>query len=88
LVKVNLKNSSILPKKLTLIFYTLGDVSNATQVFWMWPRGTKSLEFKEGTKVYLVHQKQVDTVMTGKRIDSEKPFLVVDRNSENRIYKF
>jgi hypothetical protein len=47
-IKFKFKNSSILPKKLTLISYTPGDNGNGTQGFWMWPGGTKEFSFKAG----------------------------------------
>lgn len=70
-VTFKFKNSSIFPKKLTLISYTPGDGGNGTQGFWMWPGGTKEFSFKEGTKLYLANQKQVGVVMGGNRIDTK-----------------
>jgi hypothetical protein len=87
-VKFKFKNSSILPKKLILISYAPEDVGNGTQAFWMWPGGTKEFSFKEGTKLYLANQKQVDKVMGGNRIDTEKPFLIVTEASFDKVYKF
>ncbi len=81
------KNSSIFPKKLTLISYTPGDSGNGTEGFLMWPGGTKKFSFKEGTKLYLANQKQVGVVMKGNRIDNEKPFLVVTKESGGKVYK-
>ncbi len=87
-IKFKFKNSSIFPKKLTLISYTPGDTGNGTQGFWMWPGGTKEFSFKEGTKLYMADQKQVDTVMGGNRIDNQKPFLIVTRETADRTIKF
>jgi hypothetical protein len=87
-IKFKVKNSSIFPKKLTLISYTPGDGGNGTQGFWMWPGGTKEFSFKEGTKLYMANQKQVDTVMGGNRIDNQKPFLVVNKETANQTIKF
>jgi hypothetical protein len=87
-IKFKFKNSSIFPKKLTLISYTPGDNGNGTQGFWMWPGGTKEFSFNEGTKLYMANQKQVDTVMGGNRIDNEKPFLTVTRETASQTIKF
>jgi hypothetical protein len=87
-IKFKFKNSSILPKKLILISYTPGDMGNGTQAFWMWPGGNKEFSFKEGTKLYMANQKQVDTVMGGNRIDNEKPFLTVTRETADQTIKF
>jgi hypothetical protein len=87
-IKFKFKNSSIFPKKLTLISYKPGDGGNGTQGFWMWPGGTKEFSFKEGTKLYMANQKQVDTVMGGNRIDNQKPFLVVNKETANQTIKF
>jgi hypothetical protein len=54
----------------------------------MWPGGNKEFSFVEGTKLYLANQKQVDTVMGGKRIDNEKPFLTVIRETADQTIKF
>ncbi len=86
-IKFKFKNGSVFPKKLTLISYTPGDNGNGTQGFWMWPGGTKEFRFKEGTKLYMADQKQVDIVMGGNRIDNEKPFLVVTKETANQTYK-
>jgi hypothetical protein len=87
-IKFKFKNSSIFPRKFTLISYTPDDKGNGTQGFLMWPGGTKNFSFKEGTKLYLANQKQVDIVMSGNRIDSEKPFLIITKESRDKVYKF
>jgi hypothetical protein len=87
-IKFKFKNNSIFPKKLTLISYTPGDSGNGTQGFWMWPGGTRDFSFREGTKLYIANQKQVDRVMGGNRIDNQKPFLVVTKETTNQMYKF
>ncbi len=86
-VNIILKNKSVLPKKCTIISYTLGDAGNGTQAYWLLPGGTKTLKFKEGTKLYIANQKQVDTVMSGKRIDNGEPFLIVKKEDNNQIFK-
>jgi hypothetical protein len=87
-ISFKLKNSSIFPKNITLISYMPGDSGNGTQGVWMWPGSTKEFNFKEGTKLYFANRKQVSTVMSGSRIDTEKPFLVVAKETANSIVKF
>jgi hypothetical protein len=88
LVSIKLKNSSWLPKKCTVVSYTPGDTGNGTVGYWLWPAGTKEITYKEGTKLYLVNQKQVDVVMSGKRIDNEEPFLIVKKEDNDKVFKF
>lgn len=87
-ISFRFKNSSFLFKRLILISYTPGDAGNGTRAFWMFPKSTKSFEFKEGTKLYLANQRQVNIVMSGERIDSEKPFLVVSKELANKSVSF
>ena len=39
------------------------------------------------SKIYLATDSQVDTVMRGKRIDNNKPFLSVDEKMNNSTLK-
>ncbi|MFM8832902.1 MAG: hypothetical protein ACKOEV_04610 [Cytophagales bacterium] len=82
------KNTSLLPKKLTLLSYSPGEAGNGTQAFWMWPSSTKQFSFKEGTKLYKANQKQVDAVMSGSRIDNEKHFLIVTKDTAGTTVTF
>lgn len=86
-ITIILKNTSLLPKKCTLISYEPGDVGNGTRVIWFLPIGTKSLQFKVGTKLYDAKNTQVNTVMSGQRIDSDVPFLVVKKEDDNQTFK-
>jgi hypothetical protein len=86
-ITIILKNTSLLPKKCTLISYEPGDVGNGTRVIWFLPIGTKSLKFKVGTKLYDAKNAQVGTVMSGKRIDNDVPFLVVKQEDDNQTFK-
>lgn len=87
-VNVILKNNSFLPKNVTVISYAPNETGNGTQGYWLLPGGTKQLKFKVGTKLYLANRKQVGTVMSGKRIDAEKPFLIVTKEDNNQTFKF
>ncbi|GAB3639664.1 hypothetical protein [Spirosoma arcticum] len=76
-VTVRLRNPNLLPRKVALISYEPGAIGNGTTIFMMGPKGTKSFRFPVGTKLYTADSEQVDVVMSGKRIDSSKPFLTV-----------
>ncbi len=74
-----LKNNSLLPKKITLIAYQPNETGNSTNGFFIMPGQKKRVEYVEGTKVYLTNREQVDIVMSGKRIDNDKPFINVKK---------
>ncbi len=87
LIAVKLKNTSMLPKKVTVIAYQPGETGNSTNGFFLMPGSKKKLQFKEGTKVYIASSQQVDTVMSGKRIDTGTPFLTVKMEDNNKTFK-
>jgi hypothetical protein len=76
-ITVRLRNSSLLPRKITLISYEPGTIGNGTTGCMLAPKGTKAFRFPIGTKLYIADSEQVDVVMSGKRIDNGKAFLVV-----------
>ncbi len=86
-VKISLKNSSWLPKKVTLVSYEPGETGNGTNGFMLLPGFSKSFTFKEGTKLYLADQKQVDVVMSGARIDECLPFRIITKEDKNKTIK-
>ncbi|PSR53460.1 hypothetical protein AHMF7605_07935 [Adhaeribacter arboris] len=88
LVQFKLKNASLLPKRITIISYQPGDPGNGTESVTVAPKSEKEVKFKEGTKIYLANSKQVDAVMSGKRIDSDKPFLIVQKNNGGKTIPF
>ncbi|CAN5424692.1 hypothetical protein BH09BAC3_BH09BAC3_06390 [soil metagenome] len=88
LVKIKIKNSSILPRKCVIVSYAPNETGNGTQGYWFLPGGEKQITFKEGTKLFLANQQQVDIVMAGKRIENQKPFLVVKKEDNNKTFKF
>jgi hypothetical protein len=45
------------------------------------------VSYRVGTKLYLANSKQVGVVMSGKRIDADKPFWVVSAKDANKIIK-
>ncbi len=88
IIAIGLKNNSFLPKNVTVISYAPNETGNGTQGYWLLPGRTKQLKFKVGTKLYLANGKQVATVMSGKRIDADKPFLTVTKEDNNQTFKF
>ncbi|MGF2411314.1 hypothetical protein [Ferruginibacter sp.] len=86
LITVKIKNTSILPKKVTIISYQPGETGNGTNGIFLMPGSEKKLQFKEGTKIYIANAKQVDTVMSGERIDSGVPFLTVKKEDDNKVF--
>jgi hypothetical protein len=86
-VSFKLKNRAFWFKKVVLISYTPDEAGNGTRVFWMLPKDSKAFRFEAGTKLYLANQRQVGIVMSGDRIDNEKPFLVVTRDIARKSVK-
>ena len=76
-VAFRLRNPGLLPRRFALISYVPGDRGNGTQIFRLFPLMSRSVKFPPGTKLYLADEDQVTTVMSGRRIDDDAPFLVV-----------
>lgn len=85
-VTVRLRNPGLLPQRITLISYEPGDTGNGTTGCMLAPKGTRAFRFPVGTKLYLADNEQVDVVMSGKRIDSGKPFLTVKAEDANKAF--
>jgi hypothetical protein len=86
-VLIYFKNTSWLPKNFTFVSYSPGEIGNNTQGYFILPGFKRSISYKPGTKVYLVDKEQVNTVMSGQRIDTQKPFLIVQSADQDKIYK-
>lgn len=84
-VKFQLHNTSLLPRKVTLVSYAPGETGNGTYGFMMGMKGNKSVYFPVGTKLYIANSDQVDVVMSGKRIDSGKPFMIVKKEDAGKV---
>ncbi len=85
-VTFKLHNTNLLPKRITLISYEPGQSGNGTNGFMIGPKGSKSFTFPVGTKLYLADSEQVDVVMSGKRIDSGKPFLILKKEDAGKVF--
>jgi putative oxidoreductase len=78
LVRFYLKNNSLFPTKRTFIIYQPQQEGNNTLVKWFLPFQKVKFDLPVKTKIYIASDPQVDTVMQGKRIDGDEPFLTVD----------
>ena len=82
-----LKNNSILPKKVTFIIYQPQQEGNNTLVKWLLPFQKVKFDLPVKSKIYMATPSQVDTVMEGRHIDSDKPFISVDEKINNSTLK-
>ena len=83
-VSFRLRNNSLWPRKIALISYEPGQNGNSTNIFPIGPYGSSKQRFPLGTKIYLADNAQVDIVMSGKRLDSGKPFLTVTKDVDGK----
>lgn len=82
-VRFYLKNNSLFPKKRTFIIYQPQQEGNNTLVKWFLPFQKINFYLPVKSKIYMATDSQVDIVMQGKRIDSDKPFITVDEKINN-----
>lgn len=85
LIRVRFRNNSLLPRKIMLISYRPDEPGNGTQGFMLLPGGVARPSFPVGTKIYFADDGQVDVVMSGKRIDTQKPFMVIRKEDSEKI---
>ncbi|RDC65613.1 hypothetical protein [Adhaeribacter pallidiroseus] len=85
-VVIYLKNTALLPKKFNLISYAPSEAGNTAVSQYFMPGKEQAFTFEEGTKLYLASNEQVATVMSGQRIDKEKPFLVVKKSDAGKTF--
>lgn len=70
----------------TTLFYNKEKVSwKGFLIFLPFQKVKFELPFK--SKIYMASDSQVDTVMQGKRIDRDKPFLSVDKKMNSATLK-
>ena len=85
-IRFRIKNNSMLPKKVSLIYYRPDERGNATMVFTLGPLRCKSFQLPEGTKLYLASNEQVNTVMSGAKISDQTPFLIVKKDDAGSVF--
>jgi hypothetical protein len=83
-VTLRFRNNSLLPHKIMLISYRPDEAGNGTQGIMLLPYSSTTQTFPVGTKVYFANSEQVDVVMSGKRIDEEKPFLTIRKEDNGK----
>ena len=86
LISIKLKNTSLLPVKITLISYRPDERGNGTTGFMLLPLGSKTVRFPVGTKLYLADREQVNTVMSGAKISDQAPFLVLKKDDDGKSF--
>lgn len=75
-VSITFKNNSVLPRKYTFVTYWTKDRSNnATEGVMLAPYATKTITDVVGTELFLANSTQINTVMSGKKIE-DKAFWV------------
>jgi hypothetical protein len=87
LISFKLKNNSVLPTKVTVISYRPDETGNGTNSFVLMSYCSRTFKFPTGTKIYLANADQVNTVMSGAKIDQQNPFLIVKKEDESQIFK-
>ncbi|GAB2534768.1 hypothetical protein [Spirosoma aerophilum] len=85
-VTVRFRNNSLLPHKVMLITYRPDEPGNGTQGIMLMPYSSTSQKLPVGTKVYFADSRQVDVVMSGKRIDEGKPFMTVQKSDDGKSF--
>ncbi|MDZ7935855.1 MAG: hypothetical protein U5M51_13010 [Emticicia sp.] len=75
-VSITFKNNSVLPRKYTFVTYQTKDrSSNATEGMVLAPYATKTVTNVVGTELFLADKKQINIVMSSKKIE-DKAFWV------------
>ncbi len=85
-ITIKFRNASVLPKKMVFISYEPNTTGNSTTISVLMPFCSKRFRFKQGTKLYIANSEQVNTVMGGKRIDNETPFLIVKKENKGKTF--
>ncbi len=84
-VKITFRNNSIVFRKVTLVTYFPIEPGNSTEGKVLAPYSSITKTYPVGTKVYLANGKQVEVVMSGKRLE-DKPFLTVTAEDEGKTF--
>lgn len=84
-VKVRFRNNSIVFRHVTIITYFPAQEGNSTEGVLLAPYTGKTKTYEVGTKIYFANSKQVDTVMSGKKLEGV-PFMVIKAEDEGKIF--
>ena len=85
-VTVTFYNNSVLPRKFTFISYALGETKNGTIQTWLKPQEKMEQTYSVGTRLYLAGKTQVNTVMSGKRLEGI-PFRIIAAADNRKLIK-
>ena len=85
-ITVKFQNNSIIFRKVTLVSYYPSGSGNSTEGMVLAPYFSVSKTFEEGTKIYFASNKQIDVVMSGKKIE-DKPFLIIKLEDAGKTFK-
>jgi hypothetical protein len=85
-VTLHFRNNSIGFRKVALISYAPGETENSASLFTLAPYASTRRRFPAGTRIYFADGKQVDQVMSGKSINGQKPFLVVEPGDHGETF--
>lgn len=84
-VKVRFRNNSIVFRHVTIVTYLPVQEGNGTEGVLLAPYSGKTKTYEVGTKVYFANSKQVDTVMSGKKLEGV-PFMVIKAEDEGKTF--
>ena len=84
--RFSIVNNSLQFAKISLISYRPDENGNGTVIFTLIPQGRKSFRFPIGTKIYLANNEQVNTVMAGKKITDQPPFLLLKAEDNGKTF--
>jgi hypothetical protein len=84
LITFSIKNGSILPKSRTFIIYRPDQTGNNTTSFFFWPLESISLSMPEGSKIFDADDQQISTVMSGRSIADQTPFIFVKKDLKDK----
>jgi hypothetical protein len=85
-VTLHFRNNRIGFRKVALISYAPGETGNGASIFTLAPYASTRRSFPAGTRVYFADGNQVDQVMSGKSINGQKPFLVVQPENHGETF--
>ena len=84
-IAISFKNNRVFFKKITLITYRPDETGNGTEGFIMKPFGTVTKQYPPGTRIYFADSKQVEKVMSGRKLD-DRPFMVVTPEDSGKTF--
>jgi hypothetical protein len=85
-VSVKFRNNRLCFSKVAMVSYSPKDNGgNGTEVKVMMPYSVVERNYEVGTKIYFANNRQVDVVMSGKKIE-DRPFMVVKAEDAGKTF--